>query len=114
MDDSDFSLPTSPTSTEGPGDAPFVNPDIPSPDKCNTIPKHSEFYLASGDIVFVCRTLLFRVNSDHLCRSSALFADLVEESKRRNTHKTDGCQCIHLHEDPEDFSTLLRVLYNPG
>ena len=114
IDNSDFSLPTSPTLTEGPGDTPFVNPDIPPPDKCNILPKHPEFYLASGDIVFVCRTLLFRVHSDHLCRSSAVFADMIEKSKLRSTHKTDGCQCIHVYEEPGDFSILLQVLYNPG
>jgi hypothetical protein len=114
IDNSDFSLPTSPTATEGPGDTPFVNPDIPPSDKCNTIPKHPEFYLASGDIVLVCRTLLFRVHSDHLCRSSAVFVDMIEKSERRNTHKTDGCRCIHVQEEPGDFSILLQVLYNPG
>ncbi|KAF9652540.1 hypothetical protein BDM02DRAFT_3109080, partial [Thelephora ganbajun] len=39
---------------------------------------------------------------------------MVEKSKRRNTHKTDGCHCIHVYEEPEDFSILLQVLYNPG
>ena len=111
---SDFSLPTSPTLPGGPGDTPFVNPDIPPPDRCNALPKHPEFYLASGDIVFVCRTLLFRVHSDHLCRSSKVFTDIIKKSELRNTHKTDGCQCIHVYEEPEDFSILLQVLYNPG
>ena len=114
IDNSDFSLPASPTSTEGPGDTPFVDPDTPPPGKCNTIPRHPEFYLASGDIVFVCRTLLFRVHSDNLCRSSAVFKDMIDKSKLRNTHKTGGCQCIHVYEEPEDFSTLLQVIYNPG
>lgn len=114
VDNSDFSLPTSPTLTEGFGDTPFVNPDIQPPDKCNIIPKHPEFYLASGDIVFVCRTLLFRVHSDHLCRSSAVFTDMIKKSKPRITHMVDGCQCIHVYEEPEDFAILLQVLYNPG
>jgi len=115
IDDSGFSLPTSPTSsTLGPGDTPFVNPDTPPLEKCNNIPKHPEFYLSSGDIVFVCRTLLFRVHSDHLCRSSTVFADIVKKSKHRGIHETDGCPCVHLHEEPEDFSILLQVLYNPG
>lgn len=114
VDDSDSGIPASPKSTEGPGDTPFLNPDIPSLDKCDATPKHPEFYLASGDIVVVCRTLLFRIHSDHLCRSSAVFADMIEESKRRNTHKTDGCWCVHVYEEPEDFSILLQVLYNPG
>lgn len=114
VDNSDFSLPTSPTSTQGPGDMPFVDPDISPRDKCSVIPKHPEFYLASGDIVFVCRTLLFRVHSDNLRRSSAVFADMIEKSKLRDAHKTDGCRCIHVQEEPEDFAVLLQVLYNPG
>ena len=112
VDESDVSLPTSPT--EGPGDTLFLNPDTPPSDRCNVIPKHPEFYLISGDVVLVCRTLLFRVHSDHLCRSSTVLADMIEKSKRRNTHKTDGCPCIHLYEEPEDLSVLLQVLYNPG
>lgn len=115
IDDSDFSRPTSPTSsTLGPGDTPFVNPDIPPLDKCNDIPRHPEFYLSSGDVLFVCRTFLFRVHSDHLCRSSTVFADMVEKSKCRDIQKTDGSLRIRLYEEPEDFSVLLQVLYNPG
>lgn len=113
IDNSDFSL-DSPAAIEGPRDTPFVDPDIPPPEKCNTTPKHPEFYLASGDVVLVCRTLLFRVHSDHLCRSSAVFVDMIEKAERRNAHKTDGCRCIHVQEEPGDFSILLQVLYKPG
>ena len=112
--DSDCSLSTSLAMAEEPGETPFVNPDIRTPFKCNILPKHPEFYLTSADIVLVCRTLLFRVHSDHLSRSSTVFTDMIEKSKQVDTHKTDGCLCIHIYEEPEDFSILLQVLYNPG
>lgn len=111
MDDSD---PTLPTPSEEPKDTPFVNPDVQPPDRCSTATKHPEFYLSSGDTVFACRTVLFRVHSDHLRRSSTVFEDMIEKSSRGSTHKTDGCQCIHIYDEPDDFSVLLQVLYNPG
>ena len=76
--------------------------------------RHSEFYFESGNVVLVCESTSFRVQSDLLSKNSQVFRDMLEPALLNREHLSDGCPCVHLSDAARDFATLLRVFYASG
>lgn len=91
----------------------------PGPDAQQTVPqlckpRHPNFYFGTGDVVFVCQDISFRVQSDLLSHNSQVFSDMLEPARLNGEHLSDGCPCVHLPDAADDFATLIKLFYTPG
>lgn len=77
-------------------------------------PRHPKFYFGSGDVVFICEELSFRIHSELLSNNSSVFLETLKQARSNGEHLSDGCPCVHLSDAAEDFATLLKVFYTPG
>jgi len=76
--------------------------------------KCDKFYFEDGNVSIVCEGILFRAHTSVLCFNSPVFRELLSFQNLALANRFNGSPCIHLSDSEEDFSTLLKVLYDPG
>ena len=127
------STPPSPTSPHPPGESPkssvppspsasitalsdFTIPDSPDDEPVlepETITHHDTFYLDDGSVEVLCAKTLFRVHTSTLSFHSPVLRQIFSPANLTSAESPNGCPRIVSSDTPNDFVTLLKVIYLP-
>ena len=75
---------------------------------------HETFYLDDGNVEVLCRNSLFRVHTSTLSFHSPTFRRMFTQTSLATAELPNGCPRILSSDMPEDFATLLKMIYLPG
>ncbi|KAA1468953.1 hypothetical protein DENSPDRAFT_870024 [Dentipellis sp. KUC8613] len=77
-----------------------------------TLVPDKDFWLADGNVVLICESVGYRVHQSILSRHSNVFKDMFAVGTAEGEETFEGCVTLRLHDSPEDFSFLLKALYD--
>ena len=75
--------------------------------------RNSEFWFDDGSVVLNVQSTLFRVHRSILSMHSTVFSDMFSIPQPPDQTAIEGCPVVHLHDSADDFTYLLKALYNP-
>ncbi|KAF8162508.1 hypothetical protein K438DRAFT_1618292 [Mycena galopus ATCC 62051] len=79
----------------------------------NATVTRSKIWLSYGDVILQVESTQFRVNRDVLAAQSSVFRDLFSMPQPPNQVTVEGCHVVELFDAPEDWASMLEVLYDP-
>ena len=78
------------------------------------IAPHETFYLDDGNVEILCGNTLFRVHTTVLSFHSPALRRMFAQINLVAAESPNGCPRILSSDAPEDFTTLLKMIYLPG
>ncbi|KZP22078.1 hypothetical protein FIBSPDRAFT_1043789 [Athelia psychrophila] len=75
--------------------------------------RHPTLWFDDGSIILNVETTSFCVHRSTLCSHSSVFADMFSLPQLSTQDEQDGCPVVDMPDNAEDFTCLLRVLYEP-
>ena len=105
-DTSDDESPANPTIANTSDDEPPVDPTAIIP--------HETFYLEDGNVEVLCKNVLFRVHATILSFHSTALRRMFTQTNLTAAESPNGYPRILSSDPPEDFATLLKMIYLPG
>ena len=105
-DTSDDESSINPTIVDASDDDPPIDPTVITP--------HGIFYLEDGNAEVLCGNTLFRVHPTILSFHSSTLCQMFAQTNLKVAESPNGCPRIQCSDTPNDFATLLKVVYLPG
>ncbi|KAF8149053.1 hypothetical protein B0H34DRAFT_734667 [Crassisporium funariophilum] len=76
------------------------------------IVRHPEFYFPDGSVVLIVERTAFRVHQSVLARHSEVFNGMWDVPQPPQVDMYDGCPTVWLTDSKNDFTDVMRVLYD--
>ena len=93
------------TTTDTPNDKPLSGPTAVIQDKT--------FYLEDGNVEVLCEDTLFRVHASAMSFHSHALRQMFTRTNLATAESPNGCPRLLSLDTPEDFATLLKIVYLP-
>jgi hypothetical protein len=79
-----------------------------------TTTRHDTLYFEDGNVEIACGDTIFRIHSSIVSFSSSELRDILSQQALLDAPTPDGRPRITTSDSPEDFATLLKMIYTPG
>ena len=74
---------------------------------------HDTFYLEDGNVEVLCENTLFRVHATTMSFQSPALRRMFARANLATAESPHGCPRLLSKDTPEDFATLLKIIYLP-
>ncbi|OJT05755.1 hypothetical protein TRAPUB_3393 [Trametes pubescens] len=82
------------------------------PEVARGVKRHQEYWFDDGSIIVIAEHTAYKIHKSVLARHSEVFNGLFSVPQTSADDHLDGCPVVHLSDSSEDFSTLLKALYD--
>ena len=75
---------------------------------------YESLYFADGNVEVLCKNTLFRVHASTVSSYSHTLRRMFAQTNLATAEAPNGCPRLLSSDTPEDFATLLKIIYLPG
>jgi len=83
------------------------------PSDPTAVARHEMFYLEDGNVEVLCGDILFRIHTTIMSFHSHPLRRMFAQTNLATAESHHGCPRLLSIDTPEDFATLLKIIYLP-